>query len=517
MQRRTTLRGCTVILALATTLITAAGLANAAGAKRGGTLTIARPDEALTLDPYIPTDAGSIYAIDQVCETLVLADAKGTGLEPGLAESWDMSPDGLKYTLKLRGDVKFSNGNPMTADDVVFSLKKLADPAATYNFAFQPVSSIDKVDDSHVSISLKSAYTPLISVLSLFSASIVSKADYEKDPKAFGTNPICTGPFKVQSFERGDQLVLVPNAYYWQKGDDGKPLPYLDKVVLKYVPESNSRVLGLRGKEYDVALSVPLNQAAQVKAMDGITLEVSPGYRLDYVYLNHAKAPMDDKRIRLALNYAANRAAILKAVFFGYGQEPNSFMPQMNYWTDKVVPFTFDLEKAKALVKEANYDGTPIKLMIDAGNAPSKQIATILQSGWSQAGLNVEIVEYDGGTAWNMVQKGDYQAYVSYIVSDINDDDELATLETDYYGATKSFFTNYKNDGVIKLVAEARQTSDSAKRAELYANIQETVYHDAYGVPLNFLPYVNAYQNSVKNWLNIAVGWWWLKQVWLDQ
>src|SRR5215470_10101133 len=101
MQRRTTLRGCTVILALAATLITTAGLANAAGAKRGGSLTIARPDEALTLDPYIPTDAGSIYAIDQVCETLVLADAKGTGLEPGLADSWEMSPDSLKYTLKL--------------------------------------------------------------------------------------------------------------------------------------------------------------------------------------------------------------------------------------------------------------------------------------------------------------------------------------------------------------------------------------------------------------------------------
>src|SRR5262249_9685074 len=145
MQRRTTLRGCTVILALAATLITTAGLANAAGAKRGGTLTIARPDEALTLAPYIPSDAGSIYAIDQVCQTLALADAKGSGRGPGLAEGWEVAPVGLKYTLKLRGYVKFSNGNPMTAGDVVFSLKKLADPAATYNFAFQPVSSIDKV------------------------------------------------------------------------------------------------------------------------------------------------------------------------------------------------------------------------------------------------------------------------------------------------------------------------------------------------------------------------------------
>ena len=107
-------------------------------------------------------------------------------------------------------------------------------------------------------------------------------------------------------------------------------------------------------------------------------------------------------------------------------------MPKVNFWSDKVEALPYDLEKAKALVKEAGYDGTPIKLMVDTGNAPSKQIATILQNGWSQAGLNVEIVEFDIGTGFNMTQKGDYQAYVSYITSDINDDDELATLEGDY-------------------------------------------------------------------------------------
>ena len=80
---------------------------------------------------------------------------------------------------------------------------------------------------------------------------------------------------------------------------------------------------------------MPLNQAASVKAMDGVTLEVSPSYRLDYVYLNHAKKPIDDKRIRLALNYAANRDAIMKAVFFGYGEKPNSFMPKVNFWSDE--------------------------------------------------------------------------------------------------------------------------------------------------------------------------------------
>jgi peptide/nickel transport system substrate-binding protein len=491
--------------------------AEAAGIKRGGTLTIARPDEPLTMDPFIPSDNGSIYAIAQVCEPLVLADDTGKGLEPGLAESWEASADNLTYTFKLREGIKFSNGAPVTVDDAVFSLKKVADPQAAYGFAFDPVKSIDKVDDSHLRITLKSPYATLISAVSLFSSSIVSKADYQKDPTAFGKKPVCTGPFQVESYERGSQVVLVPNSHYWRKGEDGKPLPYLEKVVLKYVPESNSRVLGMRNSDFDAIIQVPLNQVASVKQIDGVTLEVSPAYRLDYVYLNHAKKPIDDKRIRLALNYATNHDAIMKAVYFGIGEIPNSFMPKVNFWSDKVQPFPYDLEKAKALVSEAGYDGTPIKLMVDTGNAPFKQIATILQDGWSRAGLKVEIVEFDIGTSFDMTQKGNYQAYVSYITSDINDDDELATLEGDYRGSTEAFFSRYKNDEVVGLLAQARQTSDKAKRAELYAKIQDIVYRDGYSVPLNFLPYVNAYQDKVKNWRNIAVGWWWLRQVWLDQ
>jgi ABC-type dipeptide transport system, periplasmic component len=258
-------------MAAAAAIVAVAGTtaADAAGIKRGGTLTIARPDEPLTFDPFIPSDNGSIYAIAQVCEPLISADATGKGLVPGLAESWDVSPDLLTYTFKLRPGVKFSNGQPVTVDDAVFSLRKVADPAASYGFAFDPVKSIEKVDDSHLRITLKSPYTTLLSAVSLFSSSVVSKADYEKDPTAFGVKPVCTGPYKVDSYERGSQVVLVPNPNYWQMGEDGKPLPYLDKVVLKYVPESNSRVLGLRNGDFDAIIAVPLNQAPRSRRWTG--------------------------------------------------------------------------------------------------------------------------------------------------------------------------------------------------------------------------------------------------------
>jgi peptide/nickel transport system substrate-binding protein len=494
---------------------TAADTASAADVKRGGTITIGRPDEPLTLDPFVPSDNGSIYAIAQICEPLVSADADGTGLTPGLAESWTVSDDGLTYTFKLRDGVMFSDGTPVTADDVTFSLGKVMDPAAAYGFAFAPVASVEAVDPQTVKLVLKQAYTPILSALSLFSASIVAKKAYEADATAFGVKPVCSGPFMVDTYERGSQVVLVPNPHYWGKGEDSAALPYVEKVVLRYMPDSNSRVLGLQNGDIDAALSLPLNQAGSIGKTDGLALEVSPSYRLDYVYLNHAKKPTDDKRIRLAMNYAANHDAMMKAVYFGYGEVPNSFMPKVNYWSPNVAAIPYDLDKAAALVKEAGYDGTPIQLMVDTGNATSRQIATILQSSFKQIGLAVEIVEFDNGTAFGMTQSGDYQAYVSYITSDINDSDELATLQADGTGSTKSFFSNYDNPEVTKLLAEARATPDGAARAALYEKIQGIVYNDGYSIPLNFLPYVNGYKSELQNWKTVTVGWWWLKDMWL--
>ncbi len=484
--------------------------------KRGGTITVARTDEALSLDPFVVSDNGSIYNIAQISEPLILPDATGRGLEPGVAESWKEADDGLSIELKIRDGIKFNDGTPVTVEDVIFSLQKVSDPQGSYGFAFDPVSAVEKVDERTVKLTLSQPYAALQSALSLFAAAIVKKEAYEKSPEAFGQAPIATGPFMVKSYERGTQVVMVPNPHYWKMGVDGKPLPYVDQAILKYVPESNSRVLGLQNGDFDAALAIPLNQAKSVEGMDGIALEVSPAYRLDYVYINHAKPPFDDPKVRLAINYAANRDAIMKAVYFGYGEIPNSYMPKVEFWSEKVEKIPFDLDKAKQLVKESGYDGTPIELMVDTGNASFRTAATILQQGWEQAGLKVKIAEFDVGTAFSMTEQGNYQAYVSYITSDINDDDELASIQADGTGATHSFFSNYNNPDVNQMLSDARRERDHDKRAALYAKVQDIVYHDGYSVPLNFLPYVNGYHKNLQNWHNITVGWWWLKDMWLD-
>jgi peptide/nickel transport system substrate-binding protein len=511
------LAACAVSVSAAAVILGVSPSATAAAEiKEGGTLIFARPDEPLTLDPFIPADNGSIWAIEQVCDTLVEADETGEGLEPGLAESWEISEDELVYTFKLR-DAKFSNGEPVTVEDVVFSYQKAARPDGTYAFLFAPVASIEADGDRQVRFTLTEPYAPLLSAVSIFAASVVDRETYEADPEKFGVAPVCSGAFKVEEYSRGSSTILVPNEYYWRKDEAGRQLPYIERIEMRYVPESNARVLGLINGDFDVISTVPFNQASSVEALPGVTLEVQPMYRLDYVYLNHAKPPIDNRSLRLALNHAANREAIMQTVYFGYGEIPNSYMPKINYHCEAVEEIPFDLERARQLVQEAGYDGTPIELQIDTGNAPFRQIATILQQGWTAAGLNVQLAEYDVGTAWGHTETGDYQAYMSYITSDLNDQDELATLQGDYTGSSEAFFSRYKNDKVVDLLAQARATSDPAARQDLYCQIQDIVYHDGYSVPINFVPAVNAYQDYVRNWRNLTTGWWWLRNVWLDK
>ena len=196
------------MVTLAAAGVLAADQAAAQDVKRGGTLVIARPEEPLSWNPYTQGDNGSIYAIEQVCNSLVEADATGHGLRPGLAESWEMAPDGLSYTFTLR-DAKFSDGSPVTVDDVVFSWGKLNDPSAAYQFLLKPVKSIEKVDDKHMKVTLNELYSPFPSVASVFAAAIVKKAAFEANPDEFANKPVCSGPFMVESYERGTKVVLV--------------------------------------------------------------------------------------------------------------------------------------------------------------------------------------------------------------------------------------------------------------------------------------------------------------------
>jgi len=487
--------------------------------KRGGELTLARLEEPLTFDPVGPTDAGSAFLMDQVYDTLVKPDQTGANLVPGLAKKWDISPDGLEYTFYLRS-AKFSTGDPVTSEDVTFSLNRAADAKISpLAFLFLNMDKIEALGAKTVKITLKEPTTPFLSSLAVYAAGIVPKAVVEADPNGFGNKPVGSGPFMVEEYTRGDKVVLVPNPYCWELGVDGKPLPYLDKVTVKYVPETNSRMLGLRNGDFDVIDNIPCAEAKSLGAEANISLHVDDIYKLDYIFINHQKPPFDNKAFRLALNYATDRQAILDTVFFGYGQIANSYMPKMSFWDEGVKPIPYDPAKAKQYLEESGYDGKPIVIMVPAGDAPRKEIAQIVQQTWASVGMKASILELDGGTIWEKVVKGDYEVFVDYVISDINDDDEMATLHADYWapGATHGYFSWYQNRETTDLVAKARKTPVSQERMGYYSQVQKILYGDGYNVPLIFSPALTACRDYVQNWRTLAEGWWWLDQVWMKK
>lgn len=480
-------------------------------AEQPAELVFARNQEPQTWDPAIPSDNGSIFAIMQVMDTLARVDEIGSGIEPALATSWDISEDGLEYIFHLREGVKFSNGEPLTVEDVVFSLNRaFFESAASYLYFM--VDTVEAVDERTIQVTLTQAYSPFISALTAYSAAIYPKNYFEEDPGRFSNEPIGTGPYMVESYTRGEQSILVANPYYWEKDADGNTLPYLPRIVLKYVPEDTARILGLRNGDFHIINSVTPSEVESLQAEPDIVVDFTTIYGLSYIYLCHKDPPVDDVRFRQALNYATDRQAILENVYFGYGEIPNSYMPKMNYWDPEVPMIPFDPDKARELLAEMGYAGEEFTLHVASGGGTDKQTATMLQQMWSDVGINVSILEIDLGTFWDLWAEGDYMGFVGKITSDINDDDEIASLLGDYQMDPTTFGTWYVNEKVSELLTNARNTGDPEERFKNYAEAQYIAYYeDAINVPLNFNPQINAYRSNVKGYRTLTMGAWWLR------
>ena len=483
---------------------------------KGGRFTMARNEEPLSLDPIVPSDNGSIWVIYQMFDQLTTVNEDSSGVAPSIAESWEISDDGTVYTFAIRQGVKFHDGSPMTIDDVIFSLERVFDPKGSgYSFLFGVVAGVKAVDDATVEISLKEPFTPLLDNLNVFPASIVPKALVEPDPEAFAQNPVGTGPFKLQEFAKGRQVQLLKSENYWKPDR-----PHVDEVLIPYVTDDNTRILKLQGGEVDAAVAIPYAQIDQLNAQDDIDVLIEPLFRFDGMWLNHAKPPLDDVKVRQALNYATDKESMLKSIYFDKVEIANHMMPKMKYWREDVAPYEYDPERAKSLIGESTAaDGFTLPIVIPTGDVIIQQIAQILKESYSAIGVDVQITNLDIGTAYTNFSNFNYMAGANwYITSDVPAPDELAAIQFDYSAesGTKSFFTNYNSEKATQLVGEAGR-SDDAAREQLYGELQQLVMDDAVLVALFFTPARTALHSYVRDFKTVKTAWWRLEDVWLDK
>jgi peptide/nickel transport system substrate-binding protein len=492
----------------------------AAQCQPGGTLVMARDDEPESLNPDMGTTNGTIFVQMQIFERLVEQAPAKTEPVPGVASSWEISPDGLTYTFHLRPDRKFSNGDPITAEDVKFSLDRFINDKVNVNYGFLAanIKDIEIVDPSTIGINMKAVDASILASLTLMSASILpQKIVTQLGEEKFGEKPIGSGPFMLKQWTRGQNLELVRNPNYWKVGQ-----PYLDGVNFQLVTDDNARVLKAQSGEADVVQAIPIAQVDTIKNLSGYRLETARIFAQDNVWLNNTwnnngTKPFADKLVRQALNYATPKEDLNNVVFKGVGKISNTMGSPTQYWDQSILPYPYDLEKAKQLMAQSTVpNGFTLPMMIASGVTNAQQTAELLKNEWAKIGVIVDIQPVDAAQFNTKFHSLDYASQLisaASVTSDTPDDSEMVSILFDNKAGFESFWTGYDNPAVTQLVHQAVAVTDPAKRKELYAQLQKLTMDDAPTVPLVLLPALTAVSNKVLGFQTLPAGHWLLQDV----
>jgi peptide/nickel transport system substrate-binding protein len=497
---------------LKTTVLGSAGLIAGPGAlwtkqtqaKDGAeTLKIGRSEATQTFDPILTGRNGDAWVMDNMNANLVRVKHDGKGVEPDLAESWNMLDGGKRYRFRLREGLKFGNGKPIRPSDVKFSLERARDQRdSVFATMYKSIKEVRTPDAHHVDVVLHEVSAPFLSTIAMFPASILPADVVKSRGKDFASNPVGAGAFKLKKWKRQNQVILVKNEHYWQSDQVN-----LDKVVWEYIPNDNTRVLNLESGQIDVGITIPFNKVDALSRKSDIDSNIDKSSRENMVLINHSKKPLDDVRVRRALFMGLNRKAIVKAALFGHGEVSNSFIPAGGlFHNPDNKSYHYDPDKAKTLLKQAGVSDLSLKLILTNGHNLSNQVAVMIQSMYKQIGIKVNINKQEGGEKWNSLQKGDFDLSLDYWVNDIFDPDQKASFCLYGYNDNKAYFTRYKNPKMKKLIEEGRRTLDKDKRKNIYYKIQQLAMKDVVYIDLYYAPFLNASRNQVNNFYQNPTG-----------
>ena len=371
-------------------------------ARPGGSITVTYKDDVATLDPAIGYDWQNWSMIKSLFDGLMDYVPGTTTLRPGLAESYEMSQDGLTYTFRLRPGVKFHNGREMTAEDVKYSLDRVTNPATTSPGAgfFASIagfdaagdgglSGVEVVDPQTVKITLSRPDATFLHVMALNFASVVPKEAVDAAAGDFGKQPVGTGAFRLAEWTLGQKLVFEKNADYWRAG-----VPYLDSIVFEVGQEPVVALLRLQSGEVDVpGDGIPPAKFTEVMADPAQAAQVVVGGQLHtgYITLNVTIPPLDNVDVRKAINMAINKDRIIQIINNRAVPATQPLPPSMPGYTEGYAGYPHDVEGARALLAGAGFpDGFETELYV-MNTDPNPRIAQAIQQDLAAIGVKVTL------------------------------------------------------------------------------------------------------------------------------
>lgn len=464
---------------------------------KGGTLVVAWNADPETFDPHITTALLATRVMALVYDNLINRDYDGS-FKPGLAEKWDTSADGKTYTFTLQQGVKFHTGKDFTSADVKYSFERwLNTEKSPTSYTIKPIASIDTPDDYTVKFNLSQPYNIFLDQLAGGFAVMLNKATVDKAGKDYGVSVVDgTGPYQFGSWTRNQKIAFTRNdAYTW-----GSPMfqnkgpAYLDGIEIRVIPEDNTRVAEFQSGNIHILQDVPAAQVQQLSQTPGVSIIKYSQLQTTYLGMNTKKSPVDDVRVRQAINGALKKDDIVNGANFGLGRPARTMLaPETPYYwkgADQAAP-VYDVNKAKSYLDDAGWkpgaggirekDGQQLTLPLWIINDSTTVLqAQIIEQQLAQVGIKVDTKQYEQ-TAWFAAARSGDQ--VGYIIGVFYENADVLYF---YFYSKQQPAPNrfsYSNPDVDKWLDDSRTNPDKTAIATDYENIQKQLITDAPAAP----------------------------------
>ena len=492
-------------LSAATAALSASGLAaRGALAQNQRTLTVAWDTDIDTLDPASFKSIGGytvqaniydsplMWKVQPVSGKPGLLQSRPQEMDGGIAESWAFEKDGATLVLKIRRGVKFPSGRPVNATAVKYLFDRGLQSPGYMRILFPRLLRVTKPEQFEVRDEFTLAINmPAPSPMTLDTMALINNALLDPElvkSNATADDPWATnwlkrnsaglGPYEIVKNEPGVEIILEARKEHWRAA------PYFQRVVFKFVPNEADRVLLLKRRAVDMVVGRPGLSPRNVKSLEGeagLKIVTVPDTTCHWLCMNSQKAPLNNVKVRQAINYAIPIQAIIPNVLFGYGAEMKSPVPNLTPGHDATAsPYKHDIERAKALMREAGVGNEPIAiaLAVRVGWQPHEQAAVWIQTELEKIGFKVSIVKETDATFRQVASKGDHQLSIESWQSWIND--PLYHLFFNFHSGAKGTNTAfYSNPEVDKLIDANMHETDNTKRLAAARRLQQILIGDA--------------------------------------